>query len=117
MSLKFTNNMFVGIIVWFIFAAWLCCYRFTDSLFFENRGHMPDEISFLGLTGASNIIYEYFIFEPFFLYITLVIAVKFHVLVCITKTKASQRQCYEIANGLHSYISMQGKFASIKLFS
>jgi len=71
---------------------------------------MPDEISFVGLTGASNL-YVIILFSKLFLCITLVTAVKFHVLVCITKAKASQRQCYEIANGLHSYISMQGKIA------
>lgn len=27
---------------------------------------MPDEISFLGLTGTSDLTFEYFSFEPYF---------------------------------------------------
>ena len=109
--------MFVGIVAWFILQHGyavidlqiLCPLKIEDICLMK----------FLSLVLQVLLILHMIILflNLIFLYITLVIAVKFHVLVCITKAKASQRQCYEIVNGLHSYISMQGKFASIKLFS
>jgi hypothetical protein len=71
---------------------------------------MHDEISFLGLAGTSDLTHEYF-FHPLFVcaYSSSHNNVQtFIVSVCFTKAEADKRQCFEIANGLHTYFSMQG---------
>lgn len=52
---------------------------------------MPDEVSFLGIAGTSDLIYDYFPFKLCLYMNILIIVVKLFVSVCITKAEANQR--------------------------